>query len=344
MPKHSRPLVIAALVILGLASPGCRKSGGTAPQTASASVSTLYRLAAPFGEWEIEVWINGEPAFYDSGIGGRQDYGGSGLMDVTPFVVKGHNFVRMTARRTEASRESANCTITLGQESWDFSSKSRYFSTVGGIFQLEGRPVFGESEYKGSATPSGEVATWPTRYTASFEVTAEVPLRWTWQDAEDIGTLSDEDRAGILTEFEKFVSACRSAKPGESRKVFTNWFPGTKAPDCPLYYKVDAQAMAEAEKSIVSHADYEVAVPRREDLRFRTGQKIVQLTVRDATRLGNSPLQSGPTDRVLAVLLYQGPSLKRWGDGNAPGQWRAYLDLRFFRKNGKWYILPPEWR
>ena len=278
-------LLCLALILSAVCAAGCGKKQRAAPP----DVKTRYQFNVAGQHWRVKLTINHQPAYTVEGW--------SAIADVTHFVVDGKNMVRIEAERMQHGLPETfrKCDIRFVSMPAGASGPAQP-KTIGGIYD------------DGSSNKA--------RLEGTFEFKASVPARWTWQDADDIGQLTDADKQEILAVVSQVAAAYRRKDWKAVRSMPLGMWPGGQGtglgPGPP-----DAEARAEKFfKKIFAHPDYTVEVAAAEDIRFAAGSKLVQIS-------------AGPD----AIIHVGRP--KSAGQGVSTGPSR----MSFVKKGGVWHWM-----
>jgi len=111
-----------------------------------------------------------------------------------------------------------------------------------------------------------------------FEFTASVPVRWRWQDADDIGDLTPADREAILAAIAELGDAYARRDWQAVKSLCVTWWHSKQAPRGML----DVSAIFDRITRVVQrYEDYTVLVAPPETIRFDAGSKVVQAFVEE---------------------------------------------------------------
>jgi len=167
-------------------------------------------------------------------------------------------------------------------------------------------------------TPSDNLSVLNQR---DFEFTASVPVRWRWQDADDIGDLTPADREAILAAIAKLGDAYTRRDWQAVKSLCITWWHGKQAPrgmlDVPAIFD---QITGEVQR----YDDYTVAVASPETVHFETGSKVVQAFVEKGHIIyaGHSKASEERTSTPLAF----DPVIRTGDDG----------EMHFMKLDGRW--------
>jgi hypothetical protein len=174
----------------------------------------------------------------------------------------------------------------------------------------------------------------------SFTFTAKVPLRWRWQDADDLGTLSEQDRTVILVRFNHLASAMKAYDAGAVRSLFSKWRDGppTKVAGQNLPPEVYADPWDQNMDLLRGNP---VFVAAEQEMKLAAGTKIVMLFCPGIQEQFGGPVARPliSADRVVPVGTNQ-PEGTRWEQHRET----VISVLYFVRANGRWHMMMPDWR
>jgi len=285
---------LLTLMMIGLAA-GC----GAKDSSDTPSMDVWYIFNVACSNWRVEAEINGQPII-------TEREGISTLQGITTFVVDGRNTIHVTADRLDPDYAFRDCDIRVGRSPWDAESEEDYES-LGRLYD------------DGSSDQD--------HFETTFEFTADIPFRWTWQDADDLGELRAEDRKAILEKFGHIADAHR-AKDWETLKssqVFA-WDTDVPPPGvmCPPDLAIHELMKEEGRISTVigNYEDYTVKVAPADSIRFAAGSKIVRIFVEEGDLIyaGHSEDFEAPHGEVVYSL----------GPGSS---------MYFIRQKGSWHWM-----
>jgi hypothetical protein len=195
---YMRTCLLCCLILSGCAH-------GQTTDTAPTSKPQLLRYAVNVVNlgWQVRVVINDEPAF----CGGEM----SGMYDCTPFVRNGVNRVYIMCRNARTGRPPSSCEVQL------------LFRKVEG--DTIGTDIIGGLTRKNDDAQS--------EIEARLEFTAVVPIRWMYEDSDDVGELSEEDRSSIDQCIDEVVQVFEKRDAGAAARVGNQWT-SNKIPPTPL--------------------------------------------------------------------------------------------------------------
>jgi hypothetical protein len=297
-------LLGVALVLVA----GCKQRAG-APD-----LPTGYSVARENPLWESVVWINGQPARRFEGTS-------SGLWDITQFVIQGENTIRVEAtwnpRPPLGSQLRAPCNLKLV-----------------GVILGEQRPSYTELK---NLTAEGDDAGDTIKSQHIFSAT--VPLRWIWQDADELGELSPADKSQVLALYEKLAASYRAKDLVAASALLDCWWIGER----PTIAGNTTSHRGRAESS-ENHAraisQAEIVTLPQQHLTFSTGSRIVMLFCP-----GTEEGFGGPQPRALIAAR----QVEEVGT-NHPGKTMREVMvnpiadvLYFVRVAGTWRVLTGAW-
>jgi hypothetical protein len=255
-------------------------------------VADQYVLNTVNKGWEVELFLNGQPAA-----------GGADYHDlVTTCVIDGRNTVRIVARPTPGKLAPTPCLVQFAKvplgAAWD---KGQVLRTL-----------------NDDDTPDQPVST-------DFEFTARVPFRWVWQDAQDVGELTDEDKQQIFAIMHRLEELFRQRDWRGVKRLCAGSVAGAESGmiidktgnTCwDLFEKM--------ETDISGYGDYAVFALKQDDVALATGSKIVRL----------HPKRS--EDKHLIVAGHALEHEAHVGEMTA----RLFFDeMRFVRIDNQWYWI-----
>lgn len=283
----------AASILVGC-SPGDTRNSG--------NIQTTYMYNVAATGWKTELEINGQPCPTNSD-------GWMIMADVTHFVVDGVNTARIVADRVAGTDRDGVCDIRFVAVS--SSTDPNAVETVDGIFEETDAGDYFEREFTFSAT---------------------MPIRWRWQDADDVGKLTETDRAEMLTLMESIAAAYRSRRVDSIREACLPWWPG----DNQLLVRGARmeEVGAEQAQAVFAASDYQVSVTRSEDLEFQAGSKLVRLA---STAL--IPPIAGEFPPTRARIIHAGPAAPSTRPSGQVEYSLCVPELFFIKQNGEWQAL-----
>lgn len=279
------------------------------PEDKTPRLPHRYGFNRESASWNPEVWINGQPALRLEG------HGSILFWDSTHFVMDGENEVRISAVRSK--------TIGRGFESmppgFSFSEQTRAEDRI---------------EHKEMHRFTIPNETGSELINESFTFTASVPLRWKWQNADDLGDLSAQDRTDILALFHQLADAIRRYDAKQVRSLFADWQEGPS----PRVQGEDVELSDPWDTNMDLLRGNPVFVTADSELQFILGSKVVMLFCPGIEeRFGGPderPLVS--SERVVPVGINEPPGTK-WEKQRET----ILQQLQFIRLNGRWCMLSP---
>ncbi len=309
-----------------------------------------YYVASPIGLWEIELWVNGEPAFFESGRLpsvrlGSVEPTSSGDTDlevelrvfaenvaIPPFFVDGMNQVRIKARRTERSEKEAECQVVVWR---GVPGQSK--EVLGGVFQDEGELILSEGKVVGKAMVPSK---WPGEYTAGFCFDASIEKRGRWlrsdfqgpEDGQDVGgvavaQLCEADTKAILGVYGEIVAAYKRKDLDKLGVLFVDWEEGKRGGVTSPVGSV--AGLVKRARQLMADSAYAVQACSENDIVFQVGRRVVRLGGRDGGTIGG-------------CLLYVGPKGGQTSAA-ASGCCLRHAELFFFREKGEWRAVLWGW-
>lgn len=257
MNRRLPSLLLVALIAALAALPGCQ---GEEPVN-NPRLAARYFHDAPPG-WRVEVWVNGQPA----GVTDGSDQ--SRRADITHFVVHGDNVVRIVADRI------ADAATTRPADAPVAPAPPRPFK-----FELTRAtgPKPENFEHVGQVDeprPAGD------HIERELKFQAVVPLRWTWQAADDVGELTEADRQAIvgwIAELADALQAKDAAKVKARVEATPNFWPelvplmpGQERP----WPKTDINKMLDY---LFAFTDYTVTAAPADEVQLLAGSKVVRV-------------------------------------------------------------------
>ncbi|MCG3181177.1 MAG: hypothetical protein BIFFINMI_03552 [Phycisphaerae bacterium] len=231
----------------------------------------------------VGVWVNGQPVIGPAGT-------------ATYFVIRGRNEVRVTAGPTTAPDADE------GRLAVDFC---RYDEAMAPNVPVESRVACGRGALE-----------------VSFEVEAKLRARWVWQDADDLGPLTDADRAAMLAIYDDLVAGLRARDAGRTRAILLErsirWSDGPAAPEAPWGERMwHDEAAAGLIGRVLATADYAFRESDRAGLTFTAGTRVSVLHRAD----GGPLFVAGHAEPVVA------------------GQSLSPTEFYFLRRGGRWLLI-----
>lgn len=188
------------------------------------------------------LWINDQPAVV---LCVPQDT--VFMADVTQYVVDGTNSVRVTS----AEDPNAN-RVEIALSRWyedDTNAEPIATLTAGGAE--------------------------PNIATCTFEAT--VPVRWTWQDAEDLADLSPDDEAAILLGLQAFADLAAKGDFAACRRHQHPWLSADPPRGLLAENRIwQMKELAERERQFIKGLTQATVCPR-EEVDFYAGTRVVRL-------------------------------------------------------------------
>jgi hypothetical protein len=292
---RTRLLAVAVLAVAvgGLVAvcSGATGGGKKAPPPPAPKQMQYYFNVVSSG-WNVQLFMNGQPV---------KDTRESGFVqEVGPFVVSGKNTVRIVADSTaKDTTERTPCDVRFGRvQAGSAAAKMELIDTI------------------------NEEGPGPLHVEKEFTFQAATGVRWTWQDAEPVGTLTAEDRKAILAIIAGVVEDYRKRdfKAIESKRL--PLASGGKSDEA----AVGAAALnfaGQAGEAVRKYDDYTTTAADPEKFRFTAGTQMVLVR----------PGADGE-------MIVRGGHAK---DFKAPDGVMVYSigqsEMRFIRKDGKWCWL-----
>lgn len=300
-----RTLAISIVAILVIVVVGWRLTGISDPST---DLPFGYAFVRETPAWNPEVWVNGQPVL-------RFEGNASGIWDITQFVTDGENEVRIDAVRNPVDvfgpKHRGECSLKL----------MRYK-----------RIRDAQTELASLKEPRGSDR---NELTLTHRLTASVPLRWRWQDADDLVELSQSDRDAMIDVFHRFAEAYKAFDADAICALCITGYPGNRPPL--LGGEGHTQNLRQAIKSNIEILrNCELIVTPDEEIRFAAGTKVVMMF-----RPGTEERFAGPAPRSLIAVN----RLVEVGTNQPTGsKWETHVDgvvdtLLFVREGGIWRML-----
>lgn len=245
-----------------------------------------YQFDVSSTGWDTEIVLNGQPV---AGGGCYWDF-------LTPYVIDGKNTVRIIARPVGDMADRGSCSVKFYKVQWD---------------RTPGETVLHESS-------SDDAPGKPLQ--ADFEFTASVPVRWLWQDADDLAELTDEDRSQIFGIYEQVKEAFRRKDWRGLRQLCSPASRGLFATE--LRVGKDGAAVWDMlEKlgtEVSGYDDYSVSALLPEDIGVEHGSKIVRIHPKH------------PEQETLISAV---------GRGDESCARTGFYELRFIKVGGRWHWI-----
>ena len=277
-------------------------------------MQVTYGFARETPWWNLDLWINDQPALH-------MEDNSAGLWMITEFVVDGRNTVRISAHRNPnmvfGTDDRGECSLKLIKE-----KHTRDFTSYDGFYHMH-EPDGSEKELLQD----------------EFGFDASVPIRWRWQDADDIDNLSEQDRTDILDMFRRLVTAYKSYDKDVIIPLFSPWWysrPTLAGNDLP---PGDIHEYCKTATDLVR--GYELFVAPEEEIVLVAGTKIVMMY-----RPGTELQFSGHHRRALISVDREFPVATNQPEGT---RWEVHREaifdvLYFIKTNGQWEMMLPDWR
>lgn len=232
------------------------------------------------------------------------------LMDITPFVVDGHNAGSL---RIELLETAGGVDPRLLVDDIAISRMTEEGSTV---LASAGACQFDDSDV----------------CELDFEFEASVPLRWRWQDADGITALTAADRQSMLSLLEARYQLYRQHDVKALRRLDTPWQKEGGFPVPPIW-QVEPDVVWDGVQRYLDANSPTVSRAANDDIAFTKGTKLVRLHAPGCHDIG-----WGPQGTLLLTLTT--PS----GDVDFPPEEGGDMNLFFLKELGEWKLLDPEWR
>jgi hypothetical protein len=238
-------MILAAIVLLVSTLAGCSRGpeGGKA-------LETQYYFNAVEPGWRVQLIMNGQPVMNTASHGFAQEVG--------TFVVNGRNTVRLVA---DALQPGPTPTLDLR-----FGRVPVKKNADPGSLEMLGQVMLP----KGQASPHFET---------KIEFDAAVPVRWTWEETEDLGALTAEDDAalrqavaGIIEDYRR-----RDFKAIEAKRL-PPYVGNAKLEDV---FGPQVESGRKTVEAVSQYDDYTVTALAPDRLRCFTGSKVVLIAGMD---------------------------------------------------------------
>jgi hypothetical protein len=238
-------MFLAAAVLLLAALAGCSRE----PEGGKALEMQYYFNVLEPG-WRVELILNGQPVMNTAQHGFVQEVG--------TFVVNGKNTVRIVA---DALQPGPAPTLDLR-----FGRVPVKKNADPGSLEMLGQVHLP----KGQASPHFET---------KFEFDAAVPVRWTWQETEDLGTLTAEDDQALR---EAVVGIIEDYKRRDFKAIEAGRLPPYVG-NTPLEEVLGPQVESgrKAVEAVSQYDDYTVTALAPVRLRCFAGTKVVLIAGMD---------------------------------------------------------------
>jgi len=251
-------------------------------------LQNLYYFNVVRSGWHVQLTMNSQPVEDTT----RHGF----IQEVSRFVISGENKVHIVAEAIAERPWECDVRFVIAP----IDGKQEDTETLGGLYKADAK--------KGA------------RLETTFTFQASMPFRWIWQDAEDIGRLTETDRKAILTYIEdlamdyrkydwKAIEAKRLNQYSEKVSQETVFGPGVE------------QCMQSAEditEIVERYEDYTVAVAPEDKIKFAAGTKVVRVYVDEDGIIyaGHATGYQAPTGQVVYSL--------------------GILEMHFVKRGGRW--------
>lgn len=230
--------------------PGCgqEESDSNAKTNYLDRIDTRYYLEMEsFHYVGVLLYLNDQPVYLtNKGISGR--------IPVFNFVIDGNNKARITAKVIPSdTAASFSLGISVGLSKLLIIDKEKEVYDKAMIDRL----------YEPKADPN-------STYQKEFYFDAEMPVRWTWQGAQEISEFEEVDRKDILKLINDIADLHRQKDYEKIDALRIHFHPEgyTLGPDVHQFIK-------KAFKDVTSHSKYNVTVAPPEKIKFYRGTKII---------------------------------------------------------------------
>ena len=287
-----RAAVLLLIVLMLLNGSSCGKGRHAAKFEAN------YRFMVCHQGWRVKLWVNGQPVEFVNGL--------AVSYDMTPFVINGPNTVRIKADRLQGEGPAFSRACEIRLDRWPINATDpNQVEMLGGI------------DDDGSAKRDS--------FETTVEFRADVPIRWGWQDADDINALTDADRDAIWKIVKQYADTLKS----RDRKALDSLL-SARVPLHPGKAVLQDRVMTAFEE-VCKYEDYTVTIVPRDKARFTVGSKVV--TVFDDEK---EPFRAEADD---PELLHAGHALEHEDASGEPVYDLSVERMLFVKMRGKWRVL-----
>jgi len=252
--------------------------------------------------------------------------------DTTPFVVDGKNTASITIEANPSSTSVIYGTHTITfpakELTYQIEMKDQDASLFAHDFILHScQPVRPDALRLVCSlaipvpNPADNRPLSARRSEKHFEFAAQVPVRWRWQDADDVGDLGPQDRAAIQAIINELAEAYRRRNWKAVKTTCVTWWIGSRPPA--------NMAREDRRFDIIARfldtcKDYTVFMVPAESLRFDSGSKIVRVYAEDGPIISAGPVVR-PVRGIIGDAMAE--TQPRLGDGGA---------IHFLKLGGRW--------
>jgi hypothetical protein len=271
-------------------------AGGCSGGSDAAKVTDRYSLKIGSSGWQVMVTVNGQPVLDTV----ERDSG----WDATTFVIDGVNTVHVSATQLvdSASGSSGGCGVQI----------------------LRSRAGQGQPNVEEVLRFSRADAAKGQKMDEELTFRASVPVRWRWQDGEDVSNLTQEDGKAILALINQAVDLYRNRDWKGLQALRASAWAGDRPPE-----EVLGSDLLEGRRkgldlmaTVGQYDDYTVTVAPPESFLMLPGSRVVMVCVGGGANIvtaGHSPSYAVKGSQAAAD-----PALRE-------------TRMRFFRKEGQWY-------
>lgn len=275
---------------------GCNKTSSS-----NWTIKKTYHLNILHAGWDTVVYINGNPVY-------RGGSSFSVVKDLTTWLKKGSNAVRIVTKRVSESIIASRCEIRFLQ-------------------MTQGEPYSAEILDGIRYSPAEQ-----DNYEFEFTVDCDNNTSWLWQNTDAISTVTDSDKK-IISNLIKSLAVAFNKKDADS--IFDQLIPVWGKEQCPeelLPPNIDCTDIKISAKKqlnqIFEYQDYTVTVSDENDWEYFYGKNTVMVSMKPVTdpQISNNIIYAGHNNKKISNKMTFSIS---------------YNSIHFVKLNNEWSMLIP---
>ena len=301
-------MLVAAVLLLAIPKgllPGGRNAYHAATTTErihdqkeTTRLDCLYILEITDCLWDVGFQLNDQPALHISRL--------SCGAEVTQFIRNGRNKARIVVKRFPDTGRSS-CEVRLMAVRSLNTEQNNEGMKVGGL-----------------TIPTDDAR---QEHMVEFEFSANVPVTWVWERADDLKGLSNEDRTSIGKLVEGLAKAYTTRDPQAGFDYCLKWQLGSQSLLSPMRVHNISHDLSWVQM-VMEHKNYGITIASPDSIHFAVGSRMVRLY-----REPDGFSHRFPLIRVGLPEGSQEPGLREFQDET----------LYCVKQSGKWHLLLENW-